>query len=300
MKRYDTGLLISLLVLLSVIGTPVVAARAVSTGSIQRISAGSIQATSTSSVQATGDVPLQIQLRYSDGLAVSDEPILLQRLPDLQEMACTTDHNGRCIWTVERGLYQVIFSQSLDSISSLAVAEGGLDGFGLTVGDTPITYHFTFHHDAHVYFDAAPEAAVPDPIIPTGDSLHGGIMPTAVSTTVAIAAVTPPSEDGAPSQAMPLAHDEAATTATLAGDDHPANPFWRLLLVVILGLALGGGLHLWSRRRQLVAEQMAEQSAMEQRLTTFVDSPQTLVASPQTRGVSAAPHSSVPTGGSEC
>ena len=227
----------------------------------------------------SGDVPLQIQLRYSDGTAVSDEPILLQRLPDMQESNCTTDNNGRCAWDVDRGLYQVIFTQPLDSISSLAVAEGGLRGFGLTVGDTPISYHFTFHHDAHVYFDAAPEAAVPDPIIPTADSLHGGIVPTAVvPTPVSIGAIPPSSMD----DTHTIAPDETASTPIAQASDvsvtEPVNPVWRLLLLIILGLALGFGLHLWSRKRRQTAAQAAAQTAeqrdVEQRIATFILSPQ--------------------------
>ncbi len=263
MKRQHTGLLIIWLVLLSGI----------------RITAAAAQGVLAGSIQAAGDVPLQIQLRYSDGTAVSDEPILLQRLPDLQESNCTTDNNGSCAWDVDRGLYQVIFTQPLDSISSLAVAEGGLRGFGLTVGDTPISYHFTFHHDAHVYFDAAPEAAVPDPIIPTADSLHGGIVPTAVVPTPAsIGAIPPSSMD----DTHTIAPDETASTPTSQASDvsvtEPVNPVWRLLLLIILGLALGFGLHLWSRKRQRTAAQTAAQTAeqrdVEQRIATFILSPQ--------------------------
>ena len=253
MKRRHTGLfIVSWLVFIAVIGVPLVTA------------------------QAAGDVPLQVHLRYSDGTAVSGEPIRLQRLPDGEETTCTTDKNGRCSWTVERGLYQVIFSQSLDPVSALAVAESGLDGFGLTVGDTPITYHFTFHHDAHVYFDAAPEAAVPEPIIPTADSLHGGvvptaIVPTAVSTTVAMATVTPLSEEGAPSQAMPLS-DEADGAAT--GDViPPIPPFLRLIQVILIVIIV---IRSYRRllKRQQAAEQAAEQTAMAQQVTVVGDSPQ--------------------------
>jgi len=305
MKRQLTGLFISVLIFISVIGTPIVAAQAASAGSAQR---ASIRAT-----QRAGDVPLDIHLRYSDGSAVSGESITLQRLPDLQEMSCTTDGNGRCSWSVARGLYQLIFSQPLDPVSALAVAEGGLDGFGLTVGDAPITYDFTFHHDNHVYFDADPQAAVPDPIIPTADSLHGGVVPTAVSTTavnlttigtmavtltavpstsVGIAAITPLPEEDTPSQDMPLS-DEADAAGVQVGDSDPMNPFWQLLLVIMLGLVLGGGLHLWSRKRQQKAVQAAEQLEVEQRLSTFILSPQTGA------DVSTTTQSSTP-GASEC
>ena len=273
MKRQHIGLLIIWLVLLSGI----------------RITAAAAQ-----DMSENGGIPLQIQLRYSDGTAASDEPLRLQRLPDMQEITCITDANGRCTWHVARGLYQVIFSQPLDSVSSLAVAEGGLDGFGLTVGDTPISYHFTFHHDDHVYFDAAPEAAVPAPIIPTMDSLHGGIMPTAVvltpaaSTPASIGAISPSSEEDTPMEEMktgdtsPLDLDEIANTPTLQTNDtgviEPVNPAWRLLFFIIFGLVLGFGLHLWSRKRQRTAAQAAaqttEQTEVEQRLSAFILSPQ--------------------------
>ena len=129
--------------------------------------------------QEGGGVDLRIRLRASDGSAVVDEPVVLQRLPDEEDIApaCRTDTEGICTWRVRRGLYQLLFDRPLDAVSALAVAEGGLRGLGVTVGDATITYHFTFHSDGRVYFDAAPEAAVPVPIIPESDELHGGVEP---------------------------------------------------------------------------------------------------------------------------
>ncbi len=123
---------------------------------------------------------LEIRLRDSGGTAVIGETIILQRLPEEASVlpTCTTSADGACVWYVERGLYQVLFSQPLDEVSALALAEGGLRGFGITVGDAPITYHFTLQGDDHIYFDAVPEAARPIPIAPTLDALHGGTAPT--------------------------------------------------------------------------------------------------------------------------
>ena len=181
---------------------------------------------------------LTVQLRQSDGTAVVDEPVSLERLPDenLIPPICQTDNHGRCTWQVERGLYQVLFAQPLDTISTLALAEGGLRGFGLTVGDTPVTYHFTFHSDGRIYFDATPGAAIPSPVIPVGEILHGGVVPTQVP----LAIVT---ESAAPTRVP-----EATPMPETAGDQTSGG--WRLLLFIGSGLGIGGSLHIWSRQRQ--------------------------------------------------
>src|SRR5690606_28151427 len=114
-------------------------------------------------VQTAGYTHLQIRLRAGDGAAIVGETVILERLPEEERMLpeCTTDAYGECSWHVNRGLYQVLFTRPLDDITALAVAEGGLRGLGITVGETDIIYHFIFHSDGHVYFDATPEAAVP-------------------------------------------------------------------------------------------------------------------------------------------
>ena len=175
----------------------------------------------TGPAQAAEPVSLTVQLRHSDGTAVIGEPVSLARLPDEEPvtLTCLTDTSGRCTWQVGRGLYQLLFERPLDNISSLAVAEGGLRGFGVTVGDSNIAYHFTFHSDGRVYFDAAPEAALPQP-----EPIEG------IATTA-----TP----GATRDGMPD-----------AGDENPATESsWQLLLFISGGLIAGGGLHLWSRKR---------------------------------------------------
>lgn len=198
--------------------------------------------------QSAGEVMVTIQLRYSDGTAVTGEPVILQRLPEEEPISprCLTNANGECTWTVGRGLYQLLFARPLDNISALAVAEGGLRGLGITVGDENITYPFTFHSDGRVYFDAAPEAAVPAPIIPEGDVLHGGVKPTATPAPQAAAGIAVTATPAA-AQATP---DVVTATTT-------SSSLWRLILFMGGGLALGGGLHLlrlrsgqtWPRKR---------------------------------------------------
>lgn len=189
--------------------------------------------------QTAGDTRLQIRLRYSDGTAVTGETVILQRLPEEEPVSpeCETDTQGECTWYVGRGLYQALFERPLDDISALAVAEGGLRGLGITVGDEDITYHFTFHSDSRVYFDAAPEAAVPSPIIPAGELLHGGIAPTPVLPVVddELVEETPTSE--------PTSIPDTAVRTT------PSSS-WRLILFIGGGLVIGSGLHLWSRKKQ--------------------------------------------------
>jgi hypothetical protein len=199
----------------------------------------------TTAQEGDGAVTLTVQLRAANGQPVIDETASLQRLPDEEEIlpACRTDSMGRCTWQVERGLYQVLFDRPLDGVSALALAEGGLRGFGLTVGGEDIAYDFTFHDDGHVYFDAEPQAARPVPIIPTPELLMGGVAPTATPTPEGTDAPGPVSEEGDPD-------DVAAPGATAGTEVPPDRTSWRFVLYLALGLTAGGGLHLYSRRRR--------------------------------------------------
>lgn len=199
-------------------------------------------------VRAADSVTLRLRLRNAIGTAVTGEAVTLQRFPGAETVSpdCVTDAGGECRWLVTRGLYQVLFARPLDEVTTLALAEGGLTGFGLTVGETDITYHFTFHSDGRVYFDAAPEAASPIPVIPEGDSLHGGTVATPTTPATSAAAAPPASEDPA---RLP---DTAVPTSS-------GSP-WRLLLFAGGGLALGGGLHLWSRRQASITRSKSEKS----------------------------------------
>ena len=189
--------------------------------------------------QSSSDTHLQIRLRASDGTAVVGETVILERLPEEEPviLECTTDTVGECTWTVGRGLYQVLFTRPLDDISTLAVAEGGLRGLGITVGDEDITYHFTFHSDGRVYFDAASEAAVPSPIIPEGEALHGGTAPTPVLPVVNDELV-----EETPTPEPASTPDTTARTAS--------GGSWRLILFIGGGLVIGGSFHWWTRKRQ--------------------------------------------------
>ncbi|MCL4266121.1 MAG: hypothetical protein KJ069_23125 [Anaerolineae bacterium] len=185
--------------------------------------------------QSGGDTRLTIRLRASDGRAVTGETIILERLPEEEPMLCVTDQDGACVWRVGRGLYQVLFTRPLDDISALAVAEGGLRGLGITMGDASVTYHFTFHSDGRVYFDAAPDAAVPSPLIPIGEARHGGSAPTPALP----AGVDEPAEV-TPTPEPTNAPDTAVRTTS--------GSSWRLILFIGGGLVIGGGLHLLRRR----------------------------------------------------
>jgi hypothetical protein len=199
----------------------------------------------TNAQEAGGTVSLTVRLRAVNGEPIVDEPIVLQRLPDEDAVppACRTDATGACTWPVVRGLYQVVFERPPDGVSALALAEGGLRGFGLTVGGEDIAYHFTFHDDGRVYFDAAPEADRPVPIIPTPELLMGGIAPTTTPEPGATA--------GAEPAAAPEGDEPGGASGAPADTEAPAGrTTWRFVLYLVLGLTAGGGLHLYSRRRQ--------------------------------------------------
>ena len=195
--------------------------------------------------QAGDTVTLTVRLRAADGKSVAGEPVVLQRLPDEEEIgpACRTNAAGLCAWQVTRGLYQLLFDRPLDGVSALALAEGGLRGFGLTVGGEDIAYHFTLQGDGRVYFDAAPEAALPVPIIPTPEPLLGGVAPTASPEPGATQVTGPVAEEGD-------SDDGGAPLTTAGAEANAGHAPWRFILYLALGLTAGGGLHLVSRRRQ--------------------------------------------------
>lgn len=162
-------------------------------------------------VSSPEGVSLTVSLRDSAGTAAAGETIILEQFPEETAVSCTTDAQGRCAWSVSPGLYQLLFTRPPDEITAVAVAEGGLRGLGITVGDLPITYHFTFHSDGRVYFDAAPDAARPQPIMPTAADLHGhgesplpdtAVTPTSIATPVMTA--TPVGETTTDVTASPL------------------------------------------------------------------------------------------------
>ena len=183
---------------------------------------GFIWLTPIARVQAGDDVALTIQLRASDGKPLAGETVILEQLPDAAAIqpACQTDRNGLCTWFVTPGLYQVQFlAYELDDISALALAEGGLSGLGITIGESAIRYAFTVPADGHVYFDATPDAAAPTPRLPTQTGLSGGAVFSQV-----VDLVMPPATTATP--VMPLPEPEKSA---------PSIPW---------GLWLGGGIAL--------------------------------------------------------
>lgn len=148
--------------------------------------------------QVTGQtaVPVTISVRSTDGSPVVGTAVTLLSQPDYTAQTAVTDEAGQALFNLPRGLYEIQFTATLDAVSALAVAEGGLAGFGITVGDGAITYFFTFQDDGHVYFDSAPEAAVPSPIMPDLKDLHfiggaGAATPTPLMITLAEATALP-------------------------------------------------------------------------------------------------------------
>jgi hypothetical protein len=205
---------------------------------------------------AQDEIQLKIRLRHSDGTAASGETITVERLPEeepalwqAQDNTCITDTNGECAWFVTPGLYQLLFSRPLDDLSALAVAEGGLRGFGLTVGDEAITYHFTFHSDGLVYFDAAPDLAAPAPIIPEPNDRHDWAAPTPTMTAESV-----------PPTAGTTIRSEGVTTTQGAITDRP----WRPMVIILFGLVLGGGLYLLQPRLAYIRSRIQPKTAEKQ------------------------------------
>ncbi len=184
-------------------------------------------------------VTLTIQLRATDGTPLVGEPVLLEQLPDAAAMepACITQNDGTCQWFVLPGLYQVRFpAYTLDDISTLALAEGGLSGLGITVGESAIRYAFTVQADDHVYFDATPDAAAPTPRLPTKTGLSGGVI---ISPAMSLVTVS-----------------QVITTPAVPETQAEANPFvaepqmgWQSLIPIGGGIFLG--LIVWLGQRYL-------------------------------------------------
>ena len=183
--------------------------------------------------QVSDEVTLTIQLRASDGTPLAGATIILEQLPDAAARGpeCQTDQADLCTWLVIPGLYQVRFpAYSLDDLSSLALAEGGLSGLGVTVGEEAIRYAFTLQTDGHIYFDATPDAAAPTPCLPIETDLSGGVVvsPVIRQTTESVETATP---------VMLLPGPEKSTLV----------PPWWLWLGggVVLGIISWLGAHYW-------------------------------------------------------
>lgn len=196
--------------------------------------------------QEAREVTLTVRLRYSDGRAAAGEVVQLARLPEdtgKGAISCVTDETGRCAWPVTRGLYQVLFDRPLDLLTAMALADGGLRGLGVTVGEVDITYHFTFHsggpgdprQDSHVFFDLAPEAAVPVPKIPTEAEVHAHAYALPVLDALTETLPVTPTQILSPTAVMT---NTAVGMETATAENPSTTPIW-LLLAVLAGAGTG-------------------------------------------------------------
>ena len=127
-----------------------------------------------------------------------------------------TNTNGECTWLGDADCTRCYLRGPLDTVSALAVAEGGLRGFGVTVGDSPITYHFTFHGDGRVSTSMLPGSGCTISDHPVGETLHGGAAPTPVPTSEQRIDVTPtrlPEQAGAETRCNPASSSPLAFPA---------------------------------------------------------------------------------------
>ncbi len=194
----------------------------------------------------SGRVTVTVHLRDSQGSPLAGETVLLERLPDgeYEPAACVTGVDGSCAWQAAPGLYQLFFERPPDELTQLALAEGGLRGYGITVGDTPVSYHFTFHHDGFVYFDSEPHAPVPAAVIPSLADLH--LEHTSAATATGI----PDEMSAAPAAEAPAVETPASVTAMqLTGEQPPERPVlaWLLFLSITAGLLVTVALPLMLR-----------------------------------------------------
>jgi len=194
----------------------------------------------------SGRVTVTVHLRDSLGSPIAGETVLLERLPtgESEPAACVTDADGSCAWRAVPGLYQIFFERPLDRVTQLALAEGGLRSHGIMVGDAPVSYHFTFHHDGLVYFDSEPSAPVPAAVIPSLEELHLDHAPPATATApldetrAAPAAETPAAQTPASATAMQLTGERPSETPVLT---------WLLFLSIAAGLLITVALPLMLR-----------------------------------------------------
>lgn len=209
-------------------------------------------------VQAQALVPVTISIRYMDGTPAKGEEVTLLSQPDYIAQTAVTDENGLSIFNVSRGIYEIRFDASLDPVSALAVAEGGMMNFGITVGDEAISYHFTLDNGL-VYFDSTPDATVPSPIIPELKDLHfiggaGEPTPTSLSGTIVLEmkeTVTPEVSKTAVSPNITRQATHTPIPERLAvNQDGSATNGLLLIGAIAVGMLLGGIIFVINRIRK--------------------------------------------------
>ena len=189
-------------------------------------------------VQAEGSVNVTLSIRDTTGRPLANETIRIARFPETTPAIapCTTSRDGRCQWRLTQGLYEVSWEHTLDMLSQIASAENGLHSFGITVGDHPITYHFVFHSDQHIYFDMAPTAPLPEPWIPTAERLftHEPLIveKTKIGKDVTIVDVSP---------------SESTVISAIEVISPHHSDIGQIVLLIELGMLTGLTLYLWWR-----------------------------------------------------
>lgn len=187
---------------------------------------------------AVEDKPVRVTIliRNTTGRPVANEHVRIMRFPEATDAlsSCTTGQDGRCEWTLANGVYEVSWNRPLDTWSRVASAENGLHSFGITVGSDPITYHFVLHNDQHIYFDAAPTASLPEPWIPTVDTLFLHEPLDIARTKIG--------EDTAIVEALPSESVVISEIEVTSSNGHRM----RIVLFIELGMLIGLTLYLWS------------------------------------------------------
>lgn len=250
------------------------------TGLIFLLLVGFFNTLTASPAQQLGEHVVTIRLRDANGDPIVGETVTLwQPFPVDEPISptCKTDESGECAWTVARGLYAVVFeSLELDELSALSVGEAGLFGLGLTVGDHDIAYNFTVANEDKIYFDAAPDSPIPQPIIPSMEDVNehwfGGSAdpnaaleateekptPTPTAKTDTVAAPT----DGDTFQSGEGEAQEGVWTVERYW------PHLRFLLLIAAAIGLGYGGHKWQRGRKAKQERLAKQQKTAPGATT--------------------------------
>lgn len=203
------------------------------------------------SLLAFDTTAVTIRLRAADGSPVVAEPLQLVTFAAESQAdtsaTCQTNDEGICRWQVASGLYELLSKRPLDDLSRYAVAEGGLRGLGLTVGDAPITYTLTLQPDNHIYFDTASESPIPEPFIPTMANTHLHGTPSVPSEIADTGEISQTVERAVVISAENTTILDSSVAETVASDSARSD---RLLLLIGIGIGAGIGLALWPHLRR--------------------------------------------------
>lgn len=221
--------------------------------------------------QQLGKHVVTIRLRDANGDPIVGETVTLWQPFPIDEPippTCRTDEIGECTWTVARGLYAVVFeSLELDELSALSVGEAGLFGLGLTVGDHDITYHFTVANEDKIYFDAAPDSPIPQPIIPSMEDVNEHWFGGSTDPNAALEATEekPTSTPTAETPAITNSTDDGNASGGGGGTlerTWTVEKYWpraRFILLIVAAIGFGYAGHRWQHRRKANRARLAKQ-----------------------------------------